>query len=270
MVTGVMEVAGASSSSVVVVRSHAGRRMLAAVRRPRCRIGCSAEYESSRPSTSRNSGDHAVLSSSSVYANDRHMTIDSSTSSGRSSHNVVDQLLNGAKGLLTSFDGGGDTWDGGDGDKGGRHFMRRVGEDDGGFHDRHEEDENDIFTQFYRHTSKALATSGVLVVLLGGMRAWVALCRLLVSRRWFKDEQLSPAIMMLRFKFCNTVLLSLDFLVASDVVETLTSPLHKLAARELTSLAALILIRALLSHLLDLEIRHIDHHMARPVKVKSH
>eukprot|EP00898_Chlorokybus_atmophyticus_P009055 jgi/Chlat1/9150/Chrsp97S08442 len=162
--------------------------------------------------------------------------------------------------------GGGIQGGGSNGGRRGQLPKHRVGEGDS-HRRRRRHRQGSMSELFYRITSRLLAGSGAAVVLLGALRAWYTMAELIFTGKWFNTQSvISLDVLYVRARFCKTVLLALDFLVASDVVETLTSPLHQIRSRDIVALVALIALRAMLTYLLDLEVKHIQYHIIKANK----
>eukprot|EP00899_Mesostigma_viride_P003859 jgi/Mesvir1/13474/Mv16531-RA.1 len=106
----------------------------------------------------------------------------------------------------------------------------------------------------YRIARSMFSLSAVTVLLLGCGRVWWHLFRAVATGDFFTSSTRLTAV---RLKFCKTVLLALDFLLAGDVIETLGGAAKSITLRDVAMLIGLVLLRAVLAHFLDVEIRRM-------------
>lgn len=104
----------------------------------------------------------------------------------------------------------------------------------------------DLVTTIARWSAATLEVAGIGVVILGALAALAASARALAQHR-------PPRLVAhhLRHRLAEAILLGLEFLVAADIIYTVAI---ELTFRSVGVLAAIVLIRTLLSFTLEVEI----------------
>lgn len=95
-----------------------------------------------------------------------------------------------------------------------------------------------------------LALTGGIIIFLGALRALKEFCVYFFSRQLVTT---TIGIDYIRLKFGRSIILGLEFIVASDVIETTTAPDYY----SLGILGILVLIRTFLSYFLNREISEL-------------
>ena len=104
-----------------------------------------------------------------------------------------------------------------------------------------------LFMEFMEYLSLGIGFIGVVVIAFGTAHTLFQFIRLEVSH--FKGANICPERELMRHHFGSYILLGLEFLIAADIVHTITQP----GLEELAALGAIVAIRTILSYFLNRE-----------------
>ena len=148
----------------------------------------------------------------------------------------------------------------------------------------HEEHETFWYSSMLKPVGEFFGFVGVLVMIVGGACSFANLARLGV-RMIFGDSMCKSALLsnsplslsVVRVQFAKSVILSLEILVAADVIDTLAKPVEAQTFTQLGLISLIVVIRTVLSLHLGHELHqiknahggHMNHHETEPLNSGS-
>mmetsp|Transcript_8842 Transcript_8842/g.14344 ORF Transcript_8842/g.14344 Transcript_8842/m.14344 type:complete len:546 (-) Transcript_8842:484-2121(-) len=147
-------------------------------------------------------------------------------------------------------------------------FYAGIGHSSHSSHDDHHEDP--WYTPMIMPLGDAFAFFGILIMLAGGATAafnfLVFLANRVLGQSW-EGIVIEPhptfrqkiTIDLIRKQIAKSIVVSLEALVASDVIETLAKPVHSMTFTQLGLLSVVVAIRTVLSFHLNHDLHSIDH-----------
>lgn len=103
---------------------------------------------------------------------------------------------------------------------------------------------------FFRITLHTLEVIGVLIIIYGVIRVIISFIGTLFNKNISTDDVITE----IRLQLSKYLILSLEFFIARDIIETLLNP----GIEDIIILVVLVLLRTLLAFFIDYEIRHIQ------------
>ena len=108
-----------------------------------------------------------------------------------------------------------------------------------------------IFTEILEVITVLIEVVAIIVLLLGVASAVIGFIKLLFTK---KDAQLKHPILLVKIELGRYILLSLEFLIAADIIDSVLDPNWQ----GILMLAAIVAIRTLISFFLNHEISETD------------
>ncbi len=112
--------------------------------------------------------------------------------------------------------------------------------------------QNELIMQILNLISIGIGVIGIGIIVWGTLIALVEFLRLEYTR--FKGVNVIVKAEILRYHLGTYLLLGLEFLVAADIIHTITKPDFE----ELIILGSIVVIRTIISYFLNREIKHSD------------
>jgi uncharacterized membrane protein len=106
-----------------------------------------------------------------------------------------------------------------------------------------------VFDNLLIYVKDTIALMGVVVIVVGAVRAFYQLISL------FVNQQVDPN--SIRLTLGQSVILGLEFMVGADIIGSLVEPTYY----NVGLLAIIVLIRTTLSYFLNVEIETLSHHI---------
>jgi len=111
-----------------------------------------------------------------------------------------------------------------------------------------------LLTTIINYISTIIGIVAVMIITWGAILVFLNLIRLEISR--FKGKKPYYQRAVLRHRFGSYLLLGLEFLIAADIILTITRP----TLEEIAILGSIVVIRTIISHFLDKEMAYSDKH----------
>ena len=111
-----------------------------------------------------------------------------------------------------------------------------------------------LVTTIVNYISTIIGVVAVIIITWGAILVFLDLIRLEISR--FKGKKPYYKRAVLRHRFGSYLLLGLEFLIAADIILTITHP----NLEEIAILASIVGIRTIISYFLDKEMAYSDKH----------
>ena len=112
--------------------------------------------------------------------------------------------------------------------------------------------------------STMIGIAAVLIITWGAILIFLKLIKLEISR--FKGQKTYFERAVLRHRFGSYLLLGLEFLIAADIILTITHP----TLEEIAILASIVGIRTVISYFLDREMAYAEEHAEPENKAMFH
>lgn len=109
-----------------------------------------------------------------------------------------------------------------------------------------------ILSRIVNEISTIIGIIAIFVIIWGAILIFIKLIQLEISR--LKGEKPYRERLILRHRFGSYLLLGLEFLIAADIILTITHP----TLEEIAILASIVGIRTIISHFLDREMAYSD------------
>lgn len=112
-----------------------------------------------------------------------------------------------------------------------------------------------LLTTIVNYISTIIGIVAVIIITWGAILVLLDLLRLEISR--FKGKKPYYKRAVLRHLFGSYLLLGLEFLIAADIILTITRP----TLEEIAILGSIVVIRTIISYFLDKEMAYSDKHL---------
>ena len=112
----------------------------------------------------------------------------------------------------------------------------------------------EILIYVVNQLSTMIGIAAILIITWGAILVFINLIKLEISR--FKGQKTYYERAVLRHRFGSYLLLGLEFLIAADIILTITHP----TLEEIAILASIVGIRTVISHFLDKEMAYTEEH----------
>lgn len=107
-----------------------------------------------------------------------------------------------------------------------------------------------MFLELLGYLSFGIGVIGVLVITFGTLNTFIEFLKLEAKR--MQGKNICPQRELIRHHFGSYILLGLEFLIAADIVDTISRP----GLEELAALGAIVAIRTILSIFLNKEMQN--------------
>ena len=107
-----------------------------------------------------------------------------------------------------------------------------------------------MFLALLGHLSFGIGVMGVLVITVGTIHTFIELLKLEVKK--LRGGNICPQRELIRHHFGSYILLGLEFLIAADIIDTISQP----GLEEIAILGAIVAIRTVLSIFLNKEMQN--------------
>ena len=107
-----------------------------------------------------------------------------------------------------------------------------------------------LFTTIVNHISTIIGFVAVIIISWGAILTFLNLIRLEISR--FKGKKIHYKRAILRHRFGSYLLLGLEFMIAADIILTISHT----SLEEIAILGSIVIIRSVISYFLDKEMAY--------------